>query len=232
MADLTNIEVSERTLFVKPIHRNTPDEEISDFFGAYGTVEAIERINRKGVNGALLTFKEKDAATHCLKAKVSYGTLEGIGKYFIPKLFICTMEEYHAREAVEKDLQKYKRMRGEDTPEESKEESAIGAQCLLRVSDLAPKMTWRDVKATLGEYLKGVAQIAFVIHESSESDAFVVMKTPEGAKAMLAIFNDEANARLQKSIPKLVLVEGEEENAVRTKFSAQSYRKKGKVASA
>ena len=226
------MEKSDRTLYVKPIHRNAPDEEIKEFFGAYGTVESIDRINKKGVSGALISFADAKAAEHCLKAKVSYGKLEGIGKYFIPKVFICTMEEYNAREAVEQDLQKNKRLRGEDQAEEKKDEGAIGAQCLLKASDLGPNMTWRNLKATFGEYLKGVANIAFVIHEGSDTHAYIVMKNAEGAQAALKVFEDEANARLKKSIPELTLVDEEEESAVREKFSAQSFRKKGKAATA
>ncbi|KNH03994.1 RNA-binding protein [Perkinsela sp. CCAP 1560/4] len=234
----------ERTVFVRPVHHLASDDEVKAFFAAYGEVESLERVNatknpKAPPNAVFLTYTTVESAAHLIKARVSYGSLEGLGKYFVPKLFSCTKTEYERRQEDEKELQKRKQARdGQDgvatetpkQPKAPKSESGkrpSGANCMLKCTEIPSTMTWRDIKATLGDYLKGVAQIAFVIHEPQAAVAYVVMKTAEGASAAQKIYGDMSHpqaARLHAAIPNLFILEGDEEQTLRAKFFNLDYR--------
>uniref|UniRef100_A0A7S4JH99 RRM domain-containing protein n=1 Tax=Paramoeba aestuarina TaxID=180227 RepID=A0A7S4JH99_9EUKA len=229
---------ADRTIFVRPIHHNASDEDVKAFFQAYGEVEALERFSTyKKANGlpnsAFITYATEESAAHVIKAKLSYGKIDGIGNHFIPKLFVCSKAEYEQRQEDEVELKKAKKLRDQaeaaDKPaKEAKTEKKpqIGENCVLKASGIPENYTWGAIKATLGDYVKGIAHISFVVHEVDKHQAYIVMKTPEGVAAALKIFNEKDHpqaARLHKALPELIQLEGDEEATFRENFSKGTY---------
>lgn len=206
-----------RSVFVRPVHPDSTDEEILHYFAPFG---AIEEVNRKRTFGesdrlrasvVVLFVQQKDAEA-CASSTHSFGVLPvALGQRFVPKLSVMMLRahEDHVREqnrsAEQKQLQAniveaqrtLAAAKDGSTLFEAKKFLAPGRT--MKVAGVARSTTWQEIKAKLGNLtlsrpaLKGAVTLV-TIEEAGvsplfpERTAFVVVKTEAALEELQATY--------------------------------------------
>lgn len=103
-----NLDPDRRTVFVKPVHTDATDADVSTFFSQFGNVERVERRvfidygkDAKVRSSVFVVFSTVAEALVCVKAKPSL-PLTGVrlADTFLPKL-VVTMKQTHDQQAAD-----------------------------------------------------------------------------------------------------------------------------------
>ena len=233
-----------RTLFVKPVHYDATDDQITAFFSKWGTVEAVER--RQYLAGAagsekvrpstFVTFKTREQAMACVAAKPSYGACESdLGGLFVPQLQVMTKDAHErAQSAVVQRgaaLQVQQAMTGGaaaavPAADPLGAHKSLRPKCTCKVPGLSADATWQPIKAKLGNLVVSHPELKKKIGLVHVEDgaAYVVCKTPEAAQTLLVAYgsvskqNEKFAEDLRAVVPRLVLCEGDDEAAFIQKY--------------
>eukprot|EP00759_Apiculatamorpha_spiralis_P013761 PhF_6_TR20513/c0_g1_i1/m.29575 len=235
-----------RTIFVKPLHEDTTEEEIRKFFSLYGNIESVQRNQYTGIGGgnrpsAFVLFSTIAEADKCVKAKPSYGRLNNIGDFYVPKLLVVMKNQHEVqvsqqaealfqRNVREKRVAANQQFRGGPQQQSTSSSSSAGPIKFIpegSILKINSKTNWRDMKCTVGELCKGVCNVVYVYpHNDPEVNiTYIFMKTPQGAKHALDKFHaltDSARDRVVAVLPTLELCHKHEEHMVRENYLKSS----------
>lgn len=237
-----------RTIFAKPFHENTTDEEIIAFFQKYGTVKSIERRQYTAFNASTVSqnqrnrpsvfveFETEEQAQKCVEGKPSFGRLNNCGDRFVPRLTVTMkgMHEQLVADQAEADFNRQKRQAlmasapaaAEDNntpaPQKNSVTKFVPEGSILVIPVTPPGKSWRDLKASIGEIAKGKCSVVYTKTDPS-GRTYVFMKTKEGAVATLDAFyalTGPAKEALVRTIPAMEILHGSEEKRVREQYLA------------
>lgn len=228
-----------RTVFVKPVHYDATDDQIRDFFSAWGKVVGIERRQfLAGTAGAekvrpstFVVFSTRAEAEGCVAAKPSYGTgTTPLGALFVPQLTVTMKAAHEAAQAAllqrssalaaRKELaDAAAAVAGTAALESNK---VLNRRCTCKASDLPAGTTWQTLKAKIGNLSLSHPELKKkigLVHVDG-STGYIVCKTPEAAQQLLVAYGGigkRQNAagfaeELRAAVPRLHLLEGAEED--------------------
>ena len=230
-----------RTLFVKPIHVNATEEEISSFFSSYGTVERVEKsffldydlrsnqLKRLYKSSAFLQFSSVEEAQQCYETKPQLGQLNNFGDYFLPRLQYEFKKDYEELLADKKEANELRRQRETLiqtlSPDEHEREVSIKKfvqdNSILKLLNPPTGVTWRAIKTVLSELVKGKCHITYVREDTEGHVVYLYMKTAKAASILLDAYRsarDSTRLRTRRVAPMMELCTGDEELEAQERF--------------
>jgi len=238
-----------RTLFVKPIHPDTTDKEIKNFFSVYGVVEKVEKkifteYDRNTGQSSqrirptmLIQFSTVEEAKKCVNAKPSFGKLNNIGDHFVPRLHVDFFSDYDEKksELAEARFLKHKREvlihGGEATNAKSSTPRPfkfVQTGSILKVLKGPPGVSWREIKSVLSEIGGDQCRVSYVREDGESGITYLYMKTSKAAETLVDLHRSITGTereRVCRIVPVLDICTGEEEQVASEAYLAEENAK-------